>query len=60
MKDVWVVGGAKQGVMTRRTKWAFADKAGAEAFVKGNQGEIATFDEVIKGAYQDICTRTRR
>jgi copper chaperone NosL len=53
-KAVWVIGGGKQGVMTKRAKWAFADKAGAEAFIKENQGQIATFDEAIKASYEDM------
>ena len=58
-KAVWVVGGKKQGVMTKRAKWAFADKAAAEAFVKENEGSVATFDEAIKGAYQDMYEDTK-
>ena len=30
-KAVWVVGGDKPGVMSKRAKWAFADEAAAEA-----------------------------
>lgn len=58
-KAVWVIGGKKQGVMTKRAKWAFADKAAAEAFVKENEGAIATFDEAIKGSYQDMYEDTK-
>jgi nitrous oxide reductase accessory protein NosL len=58
-KAAWVIGGGKQGVMTKRAKWAFADKAAAEGFVKENQGAIASFDEVIKGAYQDMYEDTK-
>jgi nitrous oxide reductase accessory protein NosL len=54
-----VLGGKKQGVMTKRAKWAFADKAAAEAFVKENEGAIAAFDEVVKGAYQDMHDDTK-
>jgi copper chaperone NosL len=53
-KAVWVVGGSRPGVMTKRAKWAFADRAAAEAFVKQNGGAIATFDEAIRGAYEDM------
>jgi nitrous oxide reductase accessory protein NosL len=53
-KAVWVLGGKKQGVMTKRAKWAFADKAAAEAFIEVNEGAASTFDEMIKGAYQDM------
>ncbi len=50
----WVIGGSKPGVMTKRGKWAFESKAGAEAFVKANGGSIATFDEAIKATYEDM------
>ncbi len=53
-KAVWVIGGEKQGVMTARGKWAFAAKADAEAFVKANKGKLATFEEAIKAAYEDM------
>lgn len=58
-KAVWVLGGSKPGVMTKRAKWAFADQAAAEAFVKENEGTLATFDEAIKGAYQDMYEDTK-
>jgi copper chaperone NosL len=51
---VWVMGGKKQGVMTQRAKWAFADAASADAFVKENGGSITTYDLVLKGAYEDM------
>lgn len=53
-KAVWVIGGSKPGVMTKRAKWAFADKAGAEAFVKENGGKVITFDQAIAAAYEDM------
>jgi copper chaperone NosL len=56
---VWVLGGGKQGVMTRRAKWAFADQAAAAAFVKENGGMLASFDEAMKGAYQDMYDDTK-
>jgi len=46
----WVIGGKKKGVMTPVAKWAFADKSGAEKFIKGNGGTLTTFDEVLKAA----------
>jgi copper chaperone NosL len=58
-KAVWVLGGKKQGVMTKRAKWAFADKAAADAFIKENEGAIATFDEVVKCVYQDMYDDTK-
>ncbi len=50
----WVLGGTKSGVMTSRAKWAFADKAAAEAFVKENGGTIVGFEDAMKAAYEDL------
>ncbi|MDH4161970.1 MAG: nitrous oxide reductase accessory protein NosL [Nitrospirota bacterium] len=58
-KAVWVVGGAKKGVMTRVAKWAFERKADAEKFVAENGGEIATLESAIKSAYADMYEDTR-
>ena len=58
-KAVWVIGGNKPGVMTKRAKWAFADKGAAEAFVKENQGKVATFDEAMKATYEDMNDDTK-
>jgi nitrous oxide reductase accessory protein NosL len=58
-KAFWVVGGTKPGVMTARAKWAFADRASAEAFVKASGGTLATFDEAMKAAYEDMYSDTK-
>lgn len=50
----WVLGGTKSGVMTSRAKWAFADKAAAETFVKENGGAIVGFEDAMKAAYEDL------
>jgi nitrous oxide reductase accessory protein NosL len=55
----WVIGGSKAGVMTERGKWAFESKTDAEAFVKGNGGNISTFDEAIKATYEDMYADRR-
>ena len=55
----WVVGGSKPGVMSKRAKWAFAEKPGAEAFMKANGGQPATFEEAIKAAYEDMYGDTK-
>jgi copper chaperone NosL len=55
----WVVGGDKPGVMTKRAKWAFAKKEDAEKFMMENGGKSATFDEVMKAAYEDMYDDTR-
>lgn len=56
---VWVIGGAKPGVMTRRAKWAFADRAAAEAFAREQGGTLATFEEAIRAAYEDMYQDTK-
>lgn len=53
-KAVWVVGGSVPGVMTARAKWAFADRAAADAFVKANGGAVASFDDAMRAAYEDL------
>ena len=58
-KAVWVLGGSKKGVMTAQAKWAFADKAAAERFIKANGGRTVSFDEAIKAAYDDMYQDTR-
>jgi nitrous oxide reductase accessory protein NosL len=58
-KAVWVIGGNKPGVMTKRAKWAFAEKGAAEAFVKENQGKVATFDDAMKASYEDMHDDTK-
>jgi copper chaperone NosL len=58
-KASWVIGGNKPGVMTRRAKWAFADRKAAEAFVKGNGGQLASFDDAMKATYEDMYTDTK-
>ena len=58
-KAVWVIGGNKMGVMTKRAKWAFAKKEDAEKFVKENAGKLSTFDEAMKAAYEDMYTDTK-
>jgi len=58
-KAVWVVGGEKMGVMSKRAKWAFENKKDAEAFVGAQGGEIATFEEAVQAAYADMYQDTR-
>lgn len=50
----WVIGGDKMGVMTRRAKWAFTDKAGADQFIQQHGGTIATFEEALKASFEDM------
>jgi copper chaperone NosL len=58
-KAFWVVGGSKPGVMSKRGKWAFDKKDAAEAFLKTNQGNMATFEEAMKMAYEDMYEDTK-
>lgn len=51
----WVIGGARPGVMTRRAKWAFADRAVAEAFVKENGGRLVSFEEALQATFEDMA-----
>src|SRR5512139_1918597 len=50
---VWVIGGRKQGVMTRQAKWAFGDKVAAERFIAETGGTTATFDDALKAAREE-------
>jgi len=58
-KAFWVAGGTKPGVMSKRGKWAFEKKEDAEAFLKTNQGSMASFEETMKMAYEDMYDDTR-
>jgi nitrous oxide reductase accessory protein NosL len=58
-KAFWVVGGNKPGVMSKRGKWAFEKKKDAENFIKTNQGKIASFEEAMKMAYEDMYDDTK-
>ena len=58
-KAVWVVGGSKMGVMTRKAKWAFEKKEDAENFMKPNQGKMTSFEEAMKMAYDDMYEDTK-
>jgi nitrous oxide reductase accessory protein NosL len=58
-KAVWVIGGEKPGVMSRRAKWAFEKKADAEVFIQANKGTLADFEAAIKASYEDMYTDTK-
>jgi copper chaperone NosL len=58
-KAAWVIVGDKPGVMSRRGKWAFGTQADAQAFVNSNGGKLATFDEAMKAAYEDMHEDTK-
>ena len=54
----WVIGGDKTGVMTARAKWAFETKDAADKFMKEHGGRPATFDQVMKAAFEDMYQDT--
>lgn len=55
----WVIGGGKPGVMTRRAKWAFKEKDGAERFINSHGGREATIDEAFKASFEDMYADTK-
>ncbi len=58
-KALWVIGGTKQGVMSRRAKWAFASADGRDRFIKEFSGTPASFEEAIKASYEDMYQDTK-
>jgi copper chaperone NosL len=58
-KATWVIGGDKPGVMTKQAKWAFQDQPEAAAFIKEHGGKMASFEDAIKTAYEDIYSDTK-
>jgi hypothetical protein len=58
-KAVWVIGGSKPGVMTRRAKWAFGTREAADQFIKENGGMVVTYDEAMKATYEDMYADTK-
>lgn len=57
-KAYWVIGGEKLGVMTARAKWAFQTKKAADNFMKDHGGRPATFEEVMRAAFEDMYEDT--
>jgi nitrous oxide reductase accessory protein NosL len=53
-KAFWVIGGDRSGVMTQRAKWAFEQRADAEAFIREHGGSLTTFDDAIKATFDDM------
>ncbi len=53
-KAIWVLGGNKMGVMTKRAKWAFEKNDEAEKFVSESGGRTANFNETMRAAYEDM------
>ena len=58
-KASWIIGGNKMGVMTKRAKWAFGKKEDAEKFKAENGGDLASFEQAVKAAYEDMYADTK-
>jgi len=58
-KAYWVMGGSKAGVMTKRAKWAFEKKEDAEKYIAKDGGQMVTFDQAMKGTYEDMYDDTK-
>jgi len=58
-KASWIIGGSKMGVMTKRAKWAFGKKEDSEKFKAENGGDLASFEQAIKAAYEDMYADTK-
>jgi hypothetical protein len=58
-KATWVIGGKKPGVMTKNAKWAFAKKEDAEKYRQEQGGRLASFDEAVEAAHQDLYNDTK-
>ena len=56
---VWVLGGKKPGVMTKRAKWAFKAGQDAQGFIKENGGQVADLDAAMTAAYMDMYVDTK-
>jgi nitrous oxide reductase accessory protein NosL len=56
---VWVIGGSKRGVMTRRPKWAFRTQTAAEKFIMTFGGTIAPWKEVLEAAREEAMPSVR-
>ena len=58
-RAVWVIGGKKMGVMTKRAKWAFADEAAAQSFIAEYGGSRGEFEAAIKATFEDMYQDTK-
>ena len=54
-KASYVVGSSKKGTMTMVSKYAFANKADAEAFAKANGGKVVDYSGAYKAAEDDFA-----
>jgi len=54
-KAFYVVGSSKKGTMSMVSKYAFANKADAEAFAKANGGKVMDYSAAYKAAESDFA-----
>jgi len=54
-KASYVVGSSKKGTMSMVSKYAFANKADAEAFAKANGGKVVDYSAAYKAAENDFA-----
>jgi nitrous oxide reductase accessory protein NosL len=54
-KATYVVGSHKKGTMSMVSKYAFANKADAEAFAKANGGKVTDFKGALEAAKSDFA-----
>lgn len=57
-KAQYLIGSKLPGVMTARSKKAFADPAAAAAAQQANGGELGNFDAALTAAYADLAKDT--
>lgn len=55
----WTLGGDIPGVMTKRAKWAFENKADCDKFAQEHGASVVTFEDAIKAAYEDMYADTK-
>ncbi len=55
----WTIGGDLPGVMTKRAKWAFENRADCEKFSREHGAQVATFDDAMKASYEDMYADTK-
>lgn len=54
----WTIGGTKNGVMTKRAKWAFLTREDADKFIAANGGALTGFEQAMKSSYEDMYLDT--
>lgn len=52
---LWVVGGAKRGVMTERPKWAFGARKDADLFIANYGGSVVSWEQALAAARSEVA-----